>query len=157
MDIAVISDTHLREPDQQFMDRVAELGAGCEMLLHAGDMVSAAVLEALPFDRVEAVAGNMDLPELRGRLPEQKILELGGKRIGLIHGWGSPFGLMKKVRHKFDDVDCIVFGHTHHLCNELLSGVLMFNPGAARGRLFAGGTMGRLRIGQTISGQIFNL
>ncbi len=157
MDVAVISDTHLREPDQDFMDRLAELGTGCEVLLHVGDMVSAKVLTALPFPRVEAVAGNMDLPELRGRLPEQKILDLAGKRIGLIHGWGSPFGLMKKVRNQFDDVDCIVFGHTHHVCNEILGGVLMFNPGAARGRLFAGGTMGRLSLGQTIRGEIFNI
>jgi putative phosphoesterase len=157
MDVAVISDTHLREPDQDFLDRLAELGAGCEVLLHAGDLVSAAVLDALPFPRVEAVAGNMDLPELRGRLPEQKVLDLAEKRIGLIHGWGSPFGLTKKVRNKFSDVDCIVFGHTHHVCNEMLGGVLMFNPGAARGKFFGGGTMGRLTIGQTITGRIIEL
>jgi len=155
--VAVLSDTHLREPDQDFLDRVAALGAGCDLLLHAGDMVTAAVLEALPFSRVKAVAGNMDEFDLRGRLPEREIIDVGGKRIGLIHGWGSPFGLVKKVRSEFDDVDAIVFGHTHHVCNEVLGGVLMFNPGAARGRLFAGGTMGRLIVGSTIRGEVFKI
>ncbi len=155
--VAVLSDTHLRQPDREFFDRVAALGADCELLLHAGDMVTAAVLEALPFPRVVAVAGNMDEFDLRGRLPEKEIIEVGGRRIGLIHGWGSPFGLMKKVRGQFDDVDAIVFGHTHRVCHEVLSGVLMFNPGAARGRLFGGGTMGRLSIGRTITGEILDL
>jgi len=49
------------------------------------------------------------------RLPQQRVLEIGGVRIGLIHGWGPPAGLAERVRAAFADtpLDCLVFGHSH--------------------------------------------
>jgi hypothetical protein len=36
------------------------------------------------------------------------------------------------VRGEFDDVDVIIFGHSHLSCNERIRGALMFNPGRCR-------------------------
>ena len=57
-----------------------------ELILHAGDVVGAAVLEELArLAPVAAVAGNMDEPTLIAALPEQRVVELGGARIGVVH------------------------------------------------------------------------
>ena len=79
--------------------------------------------------RVKAVRGNMDSPEIKAALPEKDVFEAGGKRIGLIHGWGVPWGLGERVREQFDGVDVIVFGHPHPPCNRHVRGVLPVNPG----------------------------
>lgn len=156
--IAVISDTHLRQPDQGLISAIEDAARGCDMLLHAGDITAMSFLKALPFDNVVAVRGNMDEADVMTGLPETVTLEVAGKRIGMIHGWGAPFGLMRKVRQRFDNVDVIVFGHSHTAANDIMEKVLMFNPGAARGRVFGGGTMGILSVGpRTVEGRIIKL
>jgi len=79
---------------------------------------------------VEAVAGNMDGADLGWQLGRKKILFLGGKRIGLIHGDGGTAAHQARLAFAQDPVDCIVFGHSHQAMNRMEDGVLMFNPGS---------------------------
>lgn len=103
------------------------------MIVHAGDFVSLAVLEGLRnMGEVKAVKGNMDSMEIRHVLPERELFVIQNRKIGLIHGWGSPWGIEHKIKDKFEDVDIIIYGHTHRASNEIIDGILFFNPGSAR-------------------------
>ncbi len=83
--IGVISDTHQGQPEAEWVERVQAAFAGVEMVLHAGDLTSLAVIEALWPLEVLAVAGNMDGYLVSQGLPRKRVVEAGG-RIGLIHG-----------------------------------------------------------------------
>jgi putative phosphoesterase len=158
MKIGVISDTHLRRDDGKLRRIVAEHFRDVEMILHAGDIVAMEVLEAFDGKALKAVCGNMDGDDVRSRFQDKMLLDVGGFKMGLIHGWGMPFGLEKKLRKQFDRIDCLVYGHTHHACCHVKDGVLYFNPGSAMDKRFAKrNTVGILTIGETITGQIVDV
>ena len=62
-------------------------------------------------------------------LPLKQVFSAGGKRIGLVHGSGSRFGIAERVRELFDDVDIIIYGHSHIADIQNIRGTLLFNPG----------------------------
>ena len=132
MRIGVISDTHVRTVDElpaKILKAIAEV----DLIVHAGDFTDKTVLDGLKtIGEVKAVAGNMDSGELQKELPRKELFSLGGKKIGLIHGSGGPWGIAGRVRELFDDADIIIFGHSHETCNRYVKGSLMFNPGQAR-------------------------
>jgi putative phosphoesterase len=151
MKIGVISDTHATSFDQ-LPDQILRTLAEVDLIVHAGDFVARDVLDGLKrLGEVKAVAGNMDSEELKRILPEKEILIIEGKRVGIIHGWGSPYGIDDRVGGMFDDVDIIVYGHSHYSQNEMKKGILFFNPGQAKN------SFGILTIGQEVSGEIINL
>jgi len=153
--IGVLSDTHMRGAEAQFARRAAEVFAEAEMILHAGDLVDLAVLDAFAGKRWAAVAGNMDPGPVRHNLPAKQVVEAAGRRIGLIHGGGAPLGLAGRVRREFDDVEAIVFGHSHRPMNAVKDGVLMFNPGSVAKGFMGSGTAGLITVDdQGIQGEI---
>jgi putative phosphoesterase len=147
--IGVISDTHLLSVDDRFAQLMRRCFHDVDVVIHAGDLVDERVFEFLSSWRLIAVLGNMDRGPLTDMLPGKRIEELGGKRIGITHGWGSPAGLPERVREEFrsDSVDCIVFGHSHATHISTGQGVLLFNPGSPTDRRFAEkNTVGFLKI-----------
>lgn len=156
MKIGVVSDTHLRQADDYLRRISAEFFSEAEMVLHAGDLVDVSVLQAFAGKEVRAVRGNMDRDE---SLPEKLIIEACGVRIGLIHGWGMPFGIEAKLRKQFDDIDCLVYGHTHSAANHVRDGILFFNPGSPTDRVFASrSTVGILEVGGgSVTGRIMEI
>ena len=71
--IIALSDTHLE--DGKLPPAVAMLAKGADIILHAGDFVSAQAYAALAdLGRLEAVRGNSDCSELKRLLPERKII-----------------------------------------------------------------------------------
>jgi putative phosphoesterase len=151
MKIGVISDTHATSFDQ-LPDQISRTLAEVDLIIHTGDFVARDVLDGLKrLGEVKAVAGNMDSEELKRILPEKETLVIEGKRVGIIHGWGSPYGIDDRVGGMFDDVDIIVYGHSHYSQNELKKGILFFNPGQAKN------SFGILTIGQEVRGEIINL
>jgi uncharacterized protein len=92
---------------------VGEL-ARADVIVHAGDVVALSVLEELrELAPVEAVYGNMDEPALRESLPEQRVVEVAGARIGVVHIPGPAAGREARLLARFPDCDAIVYGHTH--------------------------------------------
>jgi putative phosphoesterase len=151
MKIGVVSDTHATS-FAQLPDKILRTLAEVDLIIHTGDFVARDVLDGLKrLGEVKAVAGNMDSDELKRILPEKEILVIEGKRIGIIHGWGSPHGIDERVGGMFDNVDIIVYGHSHYSQNEVKNGVLFFNPGQAKN------SFGILTIGQEVNGEIINL
>ena len=101
------------------------------MILHAGDVVAASVLRELEaFAPVEAVYGNMDEPALRAELPERRVVEVEGVRIGLVHIPGARAGREERLVSWFAGCSAVVYGHTHVPQVEQHRSVWILNPGS---------------------------
>ncbi len=158
MKIGVISDTHLKYRDKQLERIVEDHFADAEIILHAGDLVCLDVLDVFEGKEVYAVSGNMDSDEVAQFLPRKRIITIKGIRIGLIHGWGNPAGIEERIRGEFDDIECIVYGHTHRAVNERKDGTLFFNPGSPTDRRFSPyNSVGMLHVDEIIQGEIIRL
>jgi putative phosphoesterase len=102
-----------------------------DLVLHAGDVVSAGALEELAsLGPLEAVAGNMDQPALQTALPERRIVEVEGARIGLLHDAGPRTGREQRLRAAFPGCDVIVYGHTHVPQLKRHGDAWIVNPGS---------------------------
>jgi uncharacterized protein len=62
---------------------------------------------------VEAVCGNVDELSLRRELPEERVVEAGGVRIGMVHDAGPAAGRELRLAARFAGCDAVVYGHTH--------------------------------------------
>src|SRR4030042_987808 len=155
MKIGVLSDTHLREPNTEFKKIINAYFKEVNKIRHAGDFVDWSVPEYLSSKKeLIAVYGNMDPPEIRKAFPQKRTFELEGFRIGLIHGGGPPFGIESKIKEEFEDVDAIVYGHTHIPAHHQLKDIFFFNPGSPTRPLIHRPTLGILHIGEKIEGEI---
>jgi hypothetical protein len=100
----------------------------------------------------------MDTLELAGRLPPKKMLTLRDYAVGVVHGWGPPEGIRKRIRERFFDVDIILYGHSHQPFAGHEDGIFFFNPGsAASGRFQGTATCGLLHLGREIRAEILPL
>jgi predicted phosphodiesterase len=92
----------------------------------------------------------MDPKEIRDELPDKTVVEVEGRRIGVIHpSWGGPsWGIEEVIAREFDQVDLIIFGHTHDVCNRNIGGVVFLNPGQAYPSFRSPASAGVITIGQ---------
>jgi uncharacterized protein len=156
--IGVISDTHLLQVSGDLKYIFETYLADKDVILHAGDIVSEEIIDFFEGRPLHAVFGNMDPFEVRHRLPAKSVVEAGGYRIGLIHGWGPSAGLEDRIADEFTDVDIVVYGHSHDAANHVRNGVLFFNPGTATGYAASGmHSIGILDLGDTVAGEIIPL
>ncbi len=122
MKIGLISDTHglLRT------EALAAL-AGCDHLLHAGDIGKPEILDTLSRTTpLTAVRGNNDEGlAWASELPERIELSLGGIGIYLTHQAADV------PAHLPDSVRVVVTGHSHKPLIEERDGRLWVNPGSA--------------------------
>jgi hypothetical protein len=131
MKIGVLSDTHVPVAAPSLPPAVFEIFRGVDLILHAGDIVELSVLDELrAIAPVEAVAGNVDGPEVRLLLPARKVLSLGKFTVGLVHGKYRLDVQHEMVRREFGAVDLIVYGHSHRPFWGTVADVLMLNPGS---------------------------
>jgi len=140
MKIACVSDTHVSRGMGKLPQGLYEALKGVDMVLHAGDIVSLDVIEELKaIAPTEAVAGNMDGWDVAKVLPEKKVIQAGRFRIGLTHGGGRLPGMEERILERFadDDVDVIVYGHSHKPNIERRGKVLMVNPGSPTDKTYA--------------------
>jgi hypothetical protein len=108
-----------------------------DVIVHAGDFVARAVLDELEAlgPPVIAVHGNQDDAQLRDLLPAERVIEIGGVRIGLVHDAGPAKGRVNRLRRRFADCDAVVFGHSHIPLHETGDdGFSVFNPGSPTDR-----------------------
>ena len=128
--VGIISDTHgLLRPE------VAAAFAGVSLILHAGDVGGAGVLEALStIAPVDAVFGNVDDPH-DPSLARQRAVTVGGVTVHVSHGHelGRPTAELMLARYRGD---VVIFGHTHKAVVVRDGSRVAFNPGAAGPRRF---------------------
>jgi len=124
MNVGLISDTHgLLRP------QAVQALFGTDVILHAGDIGHDRVLEGLAdLAPVHAVRGNVDRTGRASLLPDELRLELAGYRIYLVHDRARAMPP--------DDVDIVVFGHSHQPGVKREGHVLWINPGSAGPRRF---------------------
>ena len=128
MRLAIIADTHMPKGMRRLPDACVERLKAADAILHAGDFFELStlrILEALG-PPVHGVAGNVDSPELRLRLP--RVTTVG--RIAMIHDAGPAPGRLIRMRRTFPDADAVVFGHSHMPLHEERDGFQIFNPGS---------------------------
>jgi uncharacterized protein len=136
--LAVISDTHLPRGTRRLPDDCVRRLRGADLILHAGDFVTAQVLEEIEAigPPVAAVHGNVDEPDVVGRLPSARVVDAAGARIAMVHDAGAAAGRLERMRRRFPDADAVVFGHSHIPLHEsdFDAGFQIFNPGSPTDR-----------------------
>jgi uncharacterized protein len=150
--IGVVSDTHCPERVPfSILPHITHQLSGCDYILHAGDIESQVVLDTLStVAPVYAVRGDDEIDT--HYLPEKRIVEIDGIRIGIHHShrpfreellsrlksllglhkgptWGGVQEWLLRT-FKNDDVQIIVFGHFHRPYSEFHKGILLLNPGS---------------------------
>lgn len=157
--IGVLSDTHIPVAAREIPRKALKLLGGVDLIVHAGDILQPTVLEELKeLAEVRAVYGNMDTHSVREKLPEIETFEVQRFKIGVIHGSGPPYGIESRVREKFNQIDVIIYGHSHSPKNEVIDDVLFFNPGSPTDKVFAPhNSLGILTIDRKISGEIIKI
>ena len=145
----ILSDTHLYSADDVFIRLVQQCFADCEVIIHAGDLTSIAVLDAFAGRQVYAVHGNMCDASSSLALSRDTTFRLGPFTIGLTHGAGLGRDIELQLWGLFPEADCMIYGHTHRPVCHRQGGVLFINPGTFRatGPLGAPGTYAILEAG----------
>ncbi len=138
MKIGVISDTHINKAGKTLPNKVYDAFEGVDIILHAGDiLIEEVIIELEAIAPTIVVAGNNDGFDLFSKYGKRRLIELEGKKIGLTHGFGRGRTYINAYSEFMDDnVDCIVYGHSHTPHNELIEGILYFNPGSPTNRRF---------------------
>ncbi len=159
--IAIVADTHLPRGSRAIPDACIEHIRSADLVLHAGDLCTPAVLEELRAlgPPLVAVYGNIDSAELRRLLPERQVVDAAGARIGLVHDAGPTSGRLRRLRLAFPECDAVVFGHSHIPLREEEDGFQIFNPGSPTERRRAPvHTMGMARAeGGTLEFELIEL
>jgi putative phosphoesterase len=133
MRVAVISDTHLPRFARRMPPFLARLRAEAPgLILHCGDFTALAEVAALEeLAAFDGVAGNNDGEDIVRRFGRTKILEVEGRRIGLVHGDGPRGTTLARARSAFSEpLDAVLFGHSHVPFCERLDGMWLVNPGS---------------------------
>jgi uncharacterized protein len=159
MRIGVISDTHAPRRWKRCPPEVARRLDGVDLILHAGDVCTADVLEELSaLAPVKAVLGNNDGADVAAwGAPETLRLDLDGLPAGMIHNSGLPPGRAARMRALFPDARLVIFGHSHIPVDEQHGGLRLFNPGSPTDRRRQPhGTIGLLEVdaGALVSSRI---
>lgn len=149
MRVAVLSDTHAPRYWKSCPPAVARVLEHVEVILHAGDVCTPAVLDELSaWAPVHAVRGNNDGPDVAAwGAPPTLALELAGLPVAMVHDSGARVGRPARLRRRFPDARLVVFGHSHIPVNEVHDGQRIFNPGSPTDkRRQPRGTVGLLLI-----------
>ena len=125
--IGLISDTHnlVRPEALQYL-------AGCDAIIHAGDICNQAVLDALArIAPVTAVRGNNDIGDPVALLPTHVKLTVQQVTILVVHDIADVGD-----NPRSEGIDVVVTGHSHKPAISERDGVLYVNPGSAGPRRF---------------------
>lgn len=157
--VGILSDTHLSRPTPEFQKLVDICFAGTSIILHAGDLTEPFILQAFKGKVVHGVHGNMCSAASRQALPRKKTVTLGNFTLGIIHNTGYAYDFEDQLSLEFDQVDCIIYGHTHRPVCHTSGGILYINPGSfqSTGRFGAPGTFAILEVGETLSATLFEV
>jgi uncharacterized protein len=140
--LLLISDTHLPVRAKELQPQVWQLVDEADLVIHAGDWVDEATLDALAgrASRLVGVAGNNDGAAIWRRLGEVARIEVEGVRIAVIHETGAAAGREKRCDERFgpdsaEPADLLVFGHSHIPWDTTTpAGLRLLNPGSPTDR-----------------------
>lgn len=133
MRILVVSDTH---GDFNTLRKVVNAHPEADIIVHCGDGSRDVDMlrTRFPEKRIINVRGNCDLGANDVSLTE--IFMVQGKKIMVTHGhlFDVKYGLNRIIHEaKEDDVDVVLFGHTHKALADYDDGLFILNPGCGGG------------------------
>ncbi|GAE35198.1 metallophosphoesterase family protein [Halalkalibacter akibai] len=157
MKIIVLSDTHIPTKAKKLPERLLFELPTADLIIHAGDWQTKAVYKELSlYAEVKGVYGNVDGDEIKELFSDKIIVQCNQWKIGVIHGHGTKQTTEKRAISAFleDNVDCIIYGHSHIPVLKKVDNILLFNPGSAtdkrRQKCYS---FGILTVNQTIEAE----
>lgn len=138
MKIGVTADTHLSKHPEKIEDMMKRYFSDVDLIIHLGDFTSIEVLHKMQkYKKVIAVYGNNDKGKLTEELRQSEIINIEGYKIGLYHGHGSGESTMDRAYNEFekDNVDIVIFGHSHQPIIKTKKKTLLINPGSPTRKL----------------------
>ena len=149
MRLLLLADTHVPRRARDLPAQVWDEVDRADVVVHAGDWVTPALLDALEArlsaaggaragaGRLIGVHGNNDGAELRRRLPEVARADLGGLALAVVHETGPA--QRREIRcdadPRFAGADLLVFGHSHIPWETTTpKGLRLLNPGSPTDR-----------------------
>jgi uncharacterized protein len=135
--VLLMADTHVPKRARDLPEEVWQAVAEADVVVHAGDWVMPTLLDHLEARTTHLVAvhGNNDGAELRSRLPEVARERIGGLRFGVVHETGPASGREARCDQRFEDLDVLVFGHSHIPWDTVTPrGLRLLNPGSPTDR-----------------------
>jgi putative phosphoesterase len=135
--LLLLADTHVPKRARDLPSAVWAQVEAADLVVHAGDWVDVALLDALE-ERSRALLacwGNNDGPALRARLPEVARATLEGVRVAVVHETGAAAGRERRADQGHPDTDLLVFGHSHIPWDSVTpGGMRLLNPGSPTDR-----------------------
>ncbi|WP_281863696.1 metallophosphoesterase family protein [Planomicrobium okeanokoites] len=131
--VLILSDTHIPARAKQLPKILLDACEEADLILHAGDWQNLDVFfELSAYTETIGVAGNVDPWEIVDRFGKKKIVTVENLKIGIVHGDGTGKTTEHRAVEAFaeDEVDLIVFGHSHIPLMKEINGVTLFNPGS---------------------------
>ncbi len=138
--ILALSDTHFSKATQQLDESITSKFDKVDYIVHAGDYAHESLVETLvATGKFVGVYGNMDPLTIRDMVPEVNAIRFDDVVIGVMHGWGSPADMYKRIHPLCADqgFDIVIFGHSHQKFEGEYKGIKYFNPGSPVDKMFA--------------------
>jgi putative phosphoesterase len=133
--VSIIGDTHLKAFEELPNGILREI-TNSDWVIHVGDYTFVDVLNGLinlKGNKFIGVYGNADPQSIRDKVQSKEIIEISGKKIGITHpeSGGSSGITESKVLTIFknENVDVIIYGHTHTPQIIYKNNLLLINPG----------------------------
>ncbi|RDZ18023.1 YfcE family phosphodiesterase [Priestia megaterium] len=134
MKIVILGDPHIPKRAKHFPKRLLAELKTADAIIHTGDFQTIDVYNDLRvFAPVHAVIGNVDSEELQQVLPYSLLLPFDDVTIGVTHGHGKGKTTEKRALSAFEheQVDAVIFGHSHIPIHKQIGDITLFNPGSA--------------------------
>jgi putative phosphoesterase len=135
--LLLLADTHVPKRARDLPAAVWSRVEAADLVVHAGDWVDVALLDALE-ERSRALLacwGNNDGSALRARLPEVARATLEGVRVAVVHETGDRSGRERRADLAHPETDLLVFGHSHIPWDTVSPrGMRLLNPGSPTDR-----------------------
>ncbi|MCM3612050.1 metallophosphoesterase [Planococcus sp. MERTA32b] len=131
--VLILSDTHIPARAKKLPRILLDACEEADLILHAGDWQTLDVFfELSAYTETIGVAGNVDPWEIVDRFGKKKIVTVENLKIGIVHGDGISKTTEQRAVEAFaeDEVDLIIFGHSHIPIMKEINGVVLFNPGS---------------------------
>ena len=133
--ITILGDTHINSFEELPKEILKEITES-DWTIHVGDYTSPEIVSGLinlKGERFRGVYGNADPIDVRRMTKSIEILEILGKKIGIVHPaiGGPDENLENKVLNEFanEDLDIITYGHSHESRIITKENILLVNPG----------------------------
>ena len=145
----VLADTHAPRRWRSCPPAVAQYLRAADLILHAGDVCTATVLDELSgYAPVRAVRGNNDGMDVAAWGASETLeFDLAGLAVAMVHDSGRAEGRCARLRRRFPAARLVLFGHSHIPLDQAADNVRIFNPGSPTDRRRQPqGTIGLLHI-----------